>query len=142
MTLSTNDLVVKYREILKHPGSYRDKLAIVIEEVLKILFSQRDLLLVIVEYTMSVKRSGKSLRWVVTRHTRGLKAALCYLLLKGIRAGEFAPMDVRATADLLYAIMESAVMRLTLTDNADMEKQMALVRQVLNDLPRPATKGK
>lgn len=142
VTVATNDLVGKYREILAHPVSYRDKLEAVIEEVFKILFSQRDLLLVIVEYTMSVKRSGKSLRWVVTRHTRGLKAALCYLLLKGIRAGEFAPMDVRATTDLLYAVMESAVMRLTLTDNADLEKQMTLVRQVLDGLPRPASKGK
>ena len=137
VTIATNELVGKYREILAHPGSYRTKLEAVIEEVFKILFSQRDLLLVIVEYTLSVKRSGKSLRWVVTRHTRGLKAALAYLLLKGIRAGEFSPgMDVRATTEVLYAIIESTVLRLTLTDNAEMEKQMAIVRQVLNDLPR------
>ncbi|MEI8242867.1 MAG: TetR/AcrR family transcriptional regulator [bacterium] len=142
VTVATNDLVGKYRDILARPGPYRDKLEAVIAEVFKILFSQRDLLLVIVEYTLSVKRSGKSLRWVVTRHTRGLKAALCYLLLKGVRAGEFEAMDVRATTELLYALMEATVMRLTLTDDADMQKQMSMVRQVLDDLPRPHTTRK
>ena len=141
VTVATTDLVVKYREILAHPGSYREKLEAVIEEVFKILFAQRDLLLVIVEYTLSVKRAGKSLRWVVTRHTRGLKAALYYLLLKGIRAGEFAPLDVRATTEVLYALMESTVLRLTLTDNAEMDKQMAMVRQVLDALPKAESRG-
>ena len=138
VTMATNELVGKYREILAQPGSYRDKLEAVAAEVFKILFSQRDLLLVIVEYTIAYKRSGKSLRWVVSRHTRGLKAAFCYLLLKGVRAGEFAPMDVRATTEVLYAIVESTVLRLTLTDNAEMDKQLAIVRQVLNDLPKGA----
>jgi AcrR family transcriptional regulator len=140
VTVATNELVGKYREIIAHPGSYREKLEAVIAEVFKILFSQRDLLLVIVEYTLAIKRSGKTLRWVVTRHTRGLKAALYYLLLKGIRAGEFAPMDVRATTEVLYALMESTVLRLTLTDNAEMEKQMDMVRQVLDGLPKPENK--
>jgi AcrR family transcriptional regulator len=142
VTVATNELVGKYREILAHPGSYRDKLEAVIAEVFRILFTQRDLLLVIVEYTISVKRSGKTLRWVVARHTRGLKAALCYLLIKGVRAGEFAPMDVRATTEVLYTIMESTVMRLTLTDNAEMEKQMAIVRRVLDDIPRQTPRPK
>ena len=142
VTIATNELVGKYREILAHPGSYRNKLEAVIEEVFKILYSHRDLLLVIVEYTLAVKRSGKSLRWVVTRHTRGLKAALYYLLLKGIRVGEFAPtLDVRATTEVLYAIVESTVLRLTLTDNAEMDKQIAMVRQVLDGLPRAAASG-
>lgn len=140
VTMATNDLMFRYREILERPGTYREKLEAVISEVLKILFAQRDLLLVIADYTLAVKRSGKSLRWVVTRHTRGFKAALCYLLLKGVRAGEFAPMDVRMTTDVLYALMEATVLRLTLTDNADMERQMALVRQVLNHLPRCTSK--
>lgn len=141
VTIATNELVGKYREILAHPGSYRNKLEAVIEEVFKILFSHRDLLLVIVEYTLSVKRSGKSLRWVVSRHTRGLKAALCYLLIKGMRSGEFSPhMDVRATTEVLYAIIESTVLRLTLTDNAEMDKQMTIVRRVLEDLPRMGDK--
>jgi len=140
VTMATNDLMFRYREILDRPGTYREKLEAVISEVLKILFTQRDLLLVIADYTLAVKRSGKSLRWVVTRHTRGFKAALCYLLLKGVRAGEFAPMDVRMTTDVLYALMEATVLRLTLTDNADMERQMALVRQVLNHLPRCTSK--
>ena len=136
VTMATNELVGKYREILAQPGSYRDKLEAVAAEVFKILFSQRDLLLVIVEYTIAYKRSGKSLRWVVSRHTRGLKAAFCYLLLKGVRAGEFAPMDVRATTEVLYAIVESTVLRLTLTDNAEMDKQMAIIHQVLQELPK------
>ena len=141
VTIATNELVGKYREILAHPGSYRNKLEAVIEEVFKILYSHRDLLLVIVEYTLAVKRSGKSLRWVVTRHTRGLKAALYYLLIKGIRAGEFAPLDVRATTETLYAIIESTVLRLTLTDNAEMDKQMALIRLVLDTLPKADGRG-
>ena len=141
VTMATTDLVGKYREILAHPGSYRHKLETVIGEVLTIIFSQRDLLLVIVEYTLSVKRSGKSLRWVVTRHTRGLKAAIAYLLLKGVHAGEFAPMDVRTTTDVLYSLLEATVLRLTLTDNAEMERQMTIVRQVINDLPRLENKG-
>lgn len=136
VTMATTDLVVKYREILACPGTYRSRIEAILEEVLKILFAQRDLLLVIAEYTLSVKRSGKSLRWVVTRHTRGLKAVLRFLLLKGIRSGEFAPMDVRATTEILYALMEATVLRLTFTDDADMDRQLALVRKTLDDLPK------
>ena len=141
VTIATTELVGKYREILARPGSYREKLEAVITEVFQILFTQRDLLLVIVEYTLSVKRSGKSLRWVVARHTRGLKAALYYLLIKGIRAGEFAPLDVRSTTETLYAIIEATVLRLTLTDNAEMDKQMALIRLVLDTLPKADGRG-
>ena len=141
VTIATTELVGQYREILARPGSYREKLEAVITEVFQILFTQRDLLLVIVEYTLSVKRSGKSLRWVVARHTRGLKAALYYLLIKGIRAGEFAPLDVRSTTETLYAIIEATVLRLTLTDNAEMDKQMALIRLVLDTLPKADGRG-
>ena len=141
VTLATTDLVVKYREILTQPGTYAGKIEAVIEEALKILFTQRELLLVITEYTVAVKRSGKSLRWVIARHTRDFKAALRYLLLKGIRAGEFAPMDTRTATDVLYALLESTALRLTLTDSADMARQMEWVRQVLRQLPRRETAG-
>lgn len=136
VTMATNDMVAAYREIVARPGSYSAKLDAAMEEALKVLFAQRELLLVITEYAVAVKRSGKSLRWVIARHTRDFKAALRYLLVKGIRAGEFAPMNTRAATDVLYALLESTVLRLTLTDSADMERQMTLVRQVLRDLPR------
>jgi AcrR family transcriptional regulator len=139
VTMATNELIVKYREIASRPGTYRGKTEALLEEVLKVLFAQRDLLLVIAEYTISVKRSGKTLRGVVSRHTRGLKAVLRYLLLKGVRAGEFAPMDVRANTEMLYALMETAVLRLTLSDSADMARMMALVRLTLDHLPQRKT---
>ena len=136
VTLATTDLVGKYREILARPGSYAGKIEAMIEEALKILFAHRELLLVITEYAVQVKRSGKSLRWIVARHTRDFKAALRYLLVKGMRAGEFVPMDSRAATDVLYALLESSVLRLTLTDTADMDRQMEVVRQVLRQLSR------
>ena len=136
VTLATTDLVGKYREILARPGTYTEKIELVTGEALKILFAQRELLLVITEYAVAVKRSGKSLRWVIARHTRDFKAALRFLLVKGIRAGEFAPMNTRTATEVLYALFESTVLRLTLTDTADMERQMELVRQVLRQLPR------
>ena len=74
---------------------------------------------------------------MVGRHTRGFKATLRYLLLKGIRAGEFAPeLDVRTATDALFAVLEAAVLRLTLTDTAEMGPLVALVRQTLDSLPR------
>jgi len=135
-TMATNDLALKYREILTQPGSYAGKLDAVMEEVLRVLFAHRELLLVITEYAVAMKRSGKSMRWVIARHTRDFKAALRYLLVKGTRAGEFAPMNTRITTDVLYALLESTVVRLTLTGTADIERQKAMVRQVLRDLPR------
>jgi AcrR family transcriptional regulator len=140
VTMATTDLIVRYREIMARPGTYRAKLEAVMDEALQILFTQRELLLVIADYTLAVKRSGKSLRWVVLRHTRGFKAALYYLLLKGVHAGEFAPMDVRVATDALYAVLESAVLRLALTDNADLARHRLLTRQVLDHLPRRAAR--
>jgi hypothetical protein len=49
---------------------------------------------------------------------------------------------VRANTEILYALMETAVLRLTLSDSADMGRMMALVRLTLDHLPPRKTQKK
>lgn len=106
--------------------------------VLQLLFEQRVILTVILDYVLAAQRSGQNLQRIIATHTVGLRRILHRLVVEGVRTGELQNVNTRLTTELLYAELEAAILRLTVSQNADFDELSALFRQTLETLRRPA----
>ncbi len=132
ITLLTQELAAKYADIEDAPGTSLEKLQRVMDYVIDSVFTHRTVLAVILDYVLASRRSGRSPRRVIARHTYGLRSLLHRLILAGIRRGELRPVPVRIAVNLLYTQMESAILRITITDSADRKEITASIREVLS----------
>jgi hypothetical protein len=92
------------------------------------------LLTVILDYVLSVQRTGRSMRKPIERHTIGLKSVLRRLLKEGMAAGEIVRQPVGAATALLYGIMESAILRITISENANYDELKTMINQTMDGL--------
>jgi hypothetical protein len=58
----------------------------------------------------------------VRRRTIRVRHILASVVIEGIRAGEFAPINVRVADDLLYGLLESAIFRLVVLKRSSVEE--------------------
>ena len=56
------------------------------------------------------------------------------LIREGVSKGEFAPVDAALASDHIYALMESAAIRIMLTDQVDREQLVAHGKAVVRAL--------
>lgn len=96
-----------------------EKLILVMDKVLQYIFANPLLLQAITEYLIDQRRMGEDVSVKVRRHTVVMRWTLIQLLREGVASGEFRPLDCRLTADLLYALLEAAALRVAVTDTAD-----------------------
>jgi len=132
VSLLTQELAVKYADIEEAPGTYFEKLQRVMDYVIESVFKHRVELAVIVDYVLAANRSGRSPRRTIARHTYGLRSLLHRLIMRGIQRGEIRPVPVGIAVNLLYAQMESAILRITITDSADHGDITASLREILS----------
>lgn len=134
ISMSTAELAQTYVGLTSTTLPACDKLKNVLNHVLLVIFRHRLLLTVILDYVLSVQRTGRAMRKPIARHTIGLKALLRRLLKEGIAAGEIVPVPVGVACDLLYSILESAILRITISENACLEEIKAMIDKTVNDL--------
>lgn len=141
VSLATQELADRYREVLSTSGSARMKLERVLEHVLQVIFRHRTLLTVILDYVLATRRTtGHSMRRTIARHTIGLRMVLHRLVLEGTRNGDLPPhLPIATTVSLLYGLMEAAILRITISENADFEELMDMVRNTLANMSPTAT---
>lgn len=96
-----------------------EKLILVMDKVLQYIFANPQLLQAITEYLIDQRRMGEDVSTKVRRHTVVMRRTLIQLLREGVANGEFRPLDCRLTADVLYALLEAAALRVAVTDTAD-----------------------
>ena len=135
-----NLLIGRYAEILSSKTSAVNRLDRVLHAVLRLLFEQRVLLTVILDYVLATQRAGHNMERTITRHTIGLRRILHRLVVEGIRKGELRKVDASLATELLYAQMEAAILRLTVSQNADYEEIAAMIHQTLENLKVPCEK--
>jgi len=92
--------------------SSTDKLTQVLLTILEQLEESRRLLSVILNFLVYLSKSDISPDSQVRRRTIRVRHILASVVIEGIRAGEFAPINVRVADDLLYGLIESAIFRL------------------------------
>lgn len=93
--------------------SREDRLVRVMTVIFERLEENRRLLLVVFNYLSYVSRGDHDPDYRVRRRTVRLRHILNALLIEGIRAGEFAPVNVKEANEALYGILEAAIYRLT-----------------------------
>jgi AcrR family transcriptional regulator len=136
-----NLLIVCYKEILSSKDSVIARLERVLDAVLHLLFEQRVILTVILDYVLAAQRAGHNLERTIARHTIGLRRIIHRLLIEGVRKGELRKVNTRLATELLYAQMETAILRLTVSQNADYGELSAMLHHTIETLKNAAPRS-
>ena len=126
----------RFRQILNPEDSAFARLDRLMNAVLTLLFERNVMMTVILDYLLAAQRAGTNVERNIRRHTVMFKRILHRLILDGMRNGEIRRMNTRLAVDLLYAPLEATVLRLTVSQNADFDELLTLIRQVLELLRR------
>jgi AcrR family transcriptional regulator len=105
----------------------RELMIVVLDSTLK----QRILLHVILDYLLSRRRAGEDVSRRLRRHTVGIKRMLNRVVLQGIQSGEFPGAEPGTSMHLLYAILEAAVLRLTVEGKVNRDALIGMVDQAI-----------
>jgi AcrR family transcriptional regulator len=89
-----------------------DRITAVILDIIGQLEENRRLLSVILDYLLLLSKNGHDPEDRVRRRVIKVRHILASMVIAGIRAGELAPVNIRAADDLLYSIFEAAIFRL------------------------------
>lgn len=114
--------------------SCMDKLIQVLSLIFDRLEENRRLLSVILNFLLYSSREELSSDNRVKRRTVKLRHILANMVIEGIKAGEFTPVDVKAADDLLYSLLESAVFRLTALQRISVEELRAAAELAVRGL--------
>ena len=109
--------------IAAQPLSVPERLNRVSDTVIDMLFERKQFLLAIYAFVIDMVRRGEDMRARIAQFTGGLRELFLRLLEEGMRRGELsASVDPRLTSDVLFALLESVVLRILLGVEQDAEK--------------------
>ncbi len=129
----TQEMGVSYARVMAAPGlTSAERLRKLMVVVLDSTLEQRVLLHVILDYLLGRRRAGEDVSRRLRKHTVGIKRLLNRVLLQGIQAGEFPGAEPGASMHLLYALLEAAVLRLTVEGKVNREALVGMVDQAIN----------
>ena len=131
----THAIKVSSAAIAVQPLPVPERLNRVADRVIDTLFERKQFLLAIYAFVIDMVRRGEDMRSRIARFTGGLRELFLRLLEEGTRRGELsANVDPRLTSDVLFALLESVVLRILLGVERDAEKSKlrfsALVRSI------------
>ena len=129
---ATSRIAVRHVEILRSHASSSDRLRQLCREGVMTLFDNREFLGVIIDFVMERTREGYDMTRRVQHYTIGLRRMMHSLLVTGVKKGVFRKnLNPDLATDLLYALFESAVLRLAVTHDAVMRDVLAAFDSVL-----------
>lgn len=112
------------------------KIRLLCENVIDTMATNPPLIQAIIEYLIDLRRRGLPVTQRVRMHTIGLHRLLTRLVREGIRSGELRPLDGFLASETMYALLESATVRLTLFEKFDREQYIALIDGILDGWKR------
>jgi AcrR family transcriptional regulator len=114
-----------------------DKIIRILTEIVERLEASSRLLLVILDYLIHLSRNNLDPDYRVRRRTLRLRHILASMVIDGIKAGEIAPVNVKAADELFYGLIEAAIFRLVVLKRGsvgDLKESIVLaVRQMAID---------
>ena len=129
-----NLMIGCYAEILPLQTGVVDRLHRVVCAVLRLLFENRVILTVILDYVLAAQRAGHNMQRTINLHTIALRRILHRLVTEGVRTGELREVNPRLATDLIYSQLEAAVLRLTVSQNANYDELAAMLHQTIENL--------
>lgn len=136
-----NILISRFAEILNPRDRVITRLDRLLHAVLQLLFEQRVILTVILDYVLAAQRTGQDLARPIASHTIGLRRIIHRLMVEGVRKGELHKVSASLATEQLYAILEAAILRLTVSQNADYGELSALLHQTIDNLKNHPTRS-
>jgi len=127
----------RFAEILNPQDRAIVRLDRLLHAVLQLLFQQRVILTVILDYVLAAQRTGQNLAHTIASHTIGLRRIIHSLIVEGVRKGELRRVKPRLATDQIYALLEAAILRLTVSQNADYDELSILMHQTIETLRAP-----
>ena len=132
--------------IARQPLSVPERLNRVADTVIDTLFERKQFLLAIYAFVIDMVRRGEDMRSRIARFTGGLRELFLRLLEEGARRNELsARVDPRLTSEVLFALLESVVLRILLGVELDAEKAKlrfsAMVRSITEINVNKSEKG-
>ncbi|MBP5638877.1 MAG: TetR/AcrR family transcriptional regulator [Victivallales bacterium] len=124
---------VKMRSYL----SSSDKIRMLYENVIDIMYKDPPLIQAIIEYLIGLRRRGEPVMKRIRRHTIGMHRLLTRLFREGMESGEFRTMDCNCAAEMIYALIETATMRLTLMETFDRKLFATFIDAILEGIIQP-----
>ncbi|MFO7937994.1 MAG: TetR/AcrR family transcriptional regulator [Kiritimatiellia bacterium] len=131
---SSNILSQIYVSILKYDQPVEIRLKNIMDAVLDLLFKQRVMLTVILDYILAAQREGHNLQRNIAGHTIVFRRIIQRLIVEGVRKGELRPVKPRLATDLLYSLIETSILRLTISRNADFDELTEMIHQTVDSL--------
>ncbi len=130
---SSNILSQIYVSILKYDQPVVIRLKNITDAVIDLIFEQRVMLTVILDYVLAAQRSGHNLQKNIASHTIALRRIFQRLIVEGIRKGELRPsLKAGLSTDLLYSLIETAILRLTISQNADKKELKEMIHETID----------
>ena len=114
--------------------SPKEKIVRIMHITAKMLEDNRLFLSVVLEYLLSQKNSGADMRRKVRRHTFGMRFVLQRLLQQATEHGELSVPNPEIAATLLYGMLESFVLNLTVTNIHSARECLNLVDSYIEQL--------
>ena len=130
----TAQMDADYRVILQQGVPVSDQLLCIMEQTFDRLLEQRLLLNVILDYLIHLKRSGEPTIRRITKHTYKVRRLFFSLLLHGVEAGEFRPLEIRSAVNALYGMFEAFIFQMTVTDRLDIQQSKATARLLIDGM--------
>ena len=112
--------------------SSADKIRLLYANVIATMRKDPPLIQAIIEYLIGLRRCGEPVAARVRRHTIGMHRLLIRLFREGVEKGEFKRMDCESVAEMVYALLETATMRLTLLESFDQKQFETLLNAILD----------
>jgi len=99
-----------------------EKIHLIVTQTIDIMYKNPPLLQTIVEYLISMRRREEPVDRKIRRHTIGFHRLLTNLVWEGIAKGELRQMDCTLASEMLYALLETATLRITLIEGTSREQ--------------------
>lgn len=98
----------------------------VVKDMLYFIFDQckqnRKLFAVLLTYLVQLQKSGVDTEARVRRRIIRLEHLMNCAIIRGIRAGEFKKVNIKAAYEMLYALIESAIFKISVLNQRNIEE--------------------
>ncbi len=118
--------------------SHAEKLSRIVELALHQCAADARLLSVVLDYLGHLRASGGNPDERVRRRTIRMRHIMAQIFIEGQKAGEFKPLSVKAADDLVYAVIEAAVLRINVLGRTEVNSLALSSRVLIFSLRDPA----
>lgn len=98
------------------------KLQAIMECVISKCVEYQSLFNVLLAYLLKLQKTGTDVGELVRRRILRLRHLLSTVLIEGIKTGEFKDINVKATNELFYSLIESTIFRISLLNQSNVDE--------------------